>query len=199
MNSPGKDATAFIIAGGKSSRMGEDKAFLQFEGKSLLQRALQLAGNVGDTHIVGSAKKFGRFAPVIEDIFQERGPLGGIHAALRSTQTELNLMLAVDLPFVRSEFLRYLVECSHESGAIVTVPRCEKTFQPLCAVYRREFASVAEKSLEAKRNKVDASFSGLKLRVIDEQELAAEGFSADMFRNLNTREDWERAKAEHPQ
>ena len=93
--------TAFILAGGKSTRMGTDKAFVEYDGRTLLARALDLARSVTpDVRIVGSAEKFAPFAPVVEDIFCDCGPLGGIHAALRSSPTELNVMLAVDTPFV---------------------------------------------------------------------------------------------------
>ncbi len=195
MTAPKDNVTAFVLAGGKSLRMGEDKALLQLGGKTLLQRALQLAAAIGDVRIVGSAEKFGSFCQVIEDVFPECGPLGGIHAALCGTQTDLNLMLAVDLPFVREEFLAYLVEAARESRAVVTLARVEGGWQPLCAVYRREFGEIAERSLRAGKNKLDALFAGLKLRVMDEQELAGKGFTCGMFRNVNTREDWEKALA----
>ena len=67
--------------------------------------ALDLARSVTfDVRIVGSQEKFAPFAPVVEDIFPDCGPLGGIHAALRASSTELNMMLAVDMPFVSWDF-----------------------------------------------------------------------------------------------
>ena len=76
------EVTAFILAGGKSTRMGADKAFIEFEGRTLLARALDLARSVtSNVCIVGTREKFARFAPVVEDVFRDRGPLGGIHAA----------------------------------------------------------------------------------------------------------------------
>ena len=116
--------TAFVLAGGKSSRMGSDKAFLRLGDETLLSQALKLASAVvSEVWIVGDAKKFAAFGRVVEDVYRERGPLGGIHAALSSSTTELNLMLAVDLPFVTPEFLQYLLLRARESGAMVTVPR----------------------------------------------------------------------------
>src|SRR5437899_1580697 len=93
--------TAFVLAGGKSIRMGRDKAFLQLGDRTLLLRALDLASTVAaEVRIVGDATKLAAFGPVVEDVYRERGPLAAIHAALLSTTTELNLMLAVDLPFL---------------------------------------------------------------------------------------------------
>src|ERR1700704_3068714 len=95
------NVTAFVLAGGKSSRMGQDKAFLQLGGRTLLDRALDLAKNAVDgVFIVGSAEKFASLGPVVEDIYPGHGPLGGIHAALTRTSTDLNLIIAVDLPFL---------------------------------------------------------------------------------------------------
>ncbi len=187
--------TGFVLAGGRSSRMGRDKALLQLGGKTLLARALEVIGRVAtSTCIVGDAGKFGRFGPVVEDLYPQRGPLGGIHAALLGSGTELNLILAVDMPFVRSDFLTYLVSVALTDAAIVVVPGENRVFQPLCAVYRRSFAEVAEKSLQRGRNKIDTLFAKVRTRVVTSEEMAAQGFGEGMFRNLNTAEDWEEAK-----
>lgn len=72
------DVAAFILAGGKSTRMGTDKAFVVLEGRTLLARTLDLARAVtADVRIVGAAEKFAAFAPVVEDVFSGCGPLGG--------------------------------------------------------------------------------------------------------------------------
>ncbi len=186
--------TAFVLAGGKSTRMGKDKAFLELGGRTLLACAMEVAGAVaGEVCIVGEAAKFARFGRVVEDVYRERGPLGGIHAALASSTTKLNLMLAVDLPFVESRFLEYLVGQARQTGAMVTVPRAGGGLQPLCAVYHQEFAGVAERSLQQGRNKIDPLFADVEMRVIGEKELSSLGFSEHMFRNLNSPEEWAEA------
>ena len=187
--------TAFVLAGGKSSRMGADKAFLKFEGRTLLERALALARALtGEVRIVGPREKFAAFGAVVEDVYADRGPLAGIHAALRSSSAELNLMLPVDMPRLKEAFLRHLLAVARASDAVVTVPRLASGWQPLCAVYRRPFADVAEAALEAGKNKVDALFTGVSTRVIEEDELRQFAFDAVMFQNLNTPEDWEQAE-----
>jgi molybdenum cofactor guanylyltransferase len=184
-----RDLSAFILAGGKSTRMGTDKAFVIFEGRTLLSRMLEVARSLTPTvGIVGQAAKYAEFAPVIEDTFPGCGPLAGIHAALRATQTELNVILAVDVPFVSAPLVEYLVSRARNSAA-VTLPRAAGGLQPLCAVYRREFADVAEEALRAGRYKIDALFDGTSTQIIQEEELAAAGFSPGIFRNLNSPED----------
>jgi molybdopterin-guanine dinucleotide biosynthesis protein A len=191
-----EDLSAFILAGGKSSRMGVDKAFVAYDGRTLLARALELARSVSaDVRIVGSREKFAAFAPVIEDIFRDCGPLGGIHAALRASRTDINLMLAVDTPFVSREFLQYLIlQARNAPHAAVIVPRGAGSRQPLCATYRREFARTAESALRTGRNRIDRLFDAVQTREIDQEELVGAGFSPAMFRNLNTPEELEAEK-----
>lgn len=189
------EVSAFVLVGGRSSRMGTDKAFLEFQGRTLLDRALGVVTAITpDAYILGSRAKFGAFGKVVEDEFAEHGPLGGIHAALRSSQSELNLILAVDMPFVQQSFLDYLVSEAGKHGAMVTVPRAAGNLQPLCAVYRQEFADLAEFALRSGRNKIDPLFREVPVRVIAEDELASGGFSAETFRNLNSPEDLREAE-----
>jgi molybdopterin-guanine dinucleotide biosynthesis protein A len=191
------DITGFILAGGKSTRMGADKAFVQFKGRTLLEHALDLVRSVAaDVLIVGARDKFAPFAPTVEDIFRDRGPLGGIHAALRASQTELNFILAVDMPFVSASFLQYLIrEAETASDATVVVPRSDGRWQPLCAAYRRPFADDAEKALLAGNNKIGLLFDGVAIRVIDEKATERAGLSSSIFRNLNTLEELRSSQA----
>ena len=184
----------FLLAGGKSSRMGTntDKAFLDFRGQTLLDRALTVMGEVCDrVTIVGDPAKFSKYGSVVADIFPGCGPLAGIHAALTHSTAELNLMLAVDMPFVSSDLLAFLFTAAEDENnhAIITVPRTGKGFQPLCAVYRRDFSTTAEQALRAGKYKIDAAFSAVTIRVIEEAELAAAGFSEQSFFNVNTPQD----------
>jgi molybdopterin-guanine dinucleotide biosynthesis protein A len=174
--------------------MGRDKTSLRLGGRTLLERALELARAVAaHVQIVGQKEKFAAHAPVVEDVYPGRGPLAGIHAALRASATELNLVLGVDTPFLEAAFLRYLIEQAAAGNSTVTVPRIAGRSQPLCAVYRREFAETAEASLKAGRNKIDALFDLVPLRIVDETEMRKLAFDPGMFDNLNTPEEWDQA------
>jgi molybdopterin-guanine dinucleotide biosynthesis protein A len=185
------DLAVFILIGGKSTRMGTDKAFVTLEGRTLLSRMLELAHSVApDVSIVGAREKYAAFAPVIEDAFPGCGPLAGIHAALRSSQKELNLILAVDVPFVSLAWLQYLIMRARGlPSAMVTVARSNQGWQPLCAIYRRQFADIAGKNLSEGQYKIDALFDGVETQVIGPAELEAIGIAERVFRNLNTPED----------
>ena len=190
------EVSAFILAGGNSTRMGSDKAFALLNGRTLLARMLEAARSLTSyVRIIGDSAKYAPFAPVVEDIFPGCGPLGGIHAALRSSATDLNVILAVDTPFVSLALLQFLVtRARNVPAAIVTVAQANGGFQPLCAVYRRQFAEAAEQALRGGRHKIDALFDPASTQVIRGDELESAGFSPNIFRNLNTPDDLVKAQ-----
>jgi molybdenum cofactor guanylyltransferase len=174
--------------------MGANKAFLELAGKLLIVRAVELVRETApEVKIVGDPRKFAVFGSVIEDVYCDRGPLGGIHAALADSKAEWNLILAVDLPFVPVPFLKYLLARAESSGATVTVPYVDEYFQPLCGVYRKPFLSAADRALSRGKNKIDQLFHEVSLCAISQEDMTANGFDASIFRNLNTPEEWEAA------
>jgi molybdopterin-guanine dinucleotide biosynthesis protein A len=188
------NATAFILAGGKSTRMGADKAFLRLGRITLLEHVISLAKEACDRVVlVGDRGRLRPFGWVVEDTFPGQGPLAGIHAALSSpSANELNLFLAVDLPNLAVPLLKYLLKVADQSREVVTVPYTNGIAQTLCAVYRKEFAAVAEEALKAGQNKIDSLYADVSTRMIAESELAKVGFVPGVFDNINTKEDWDR-------
>jgi len=187
------DVSAFILAGGRSSRMGRDKALLRFGNRTLLQHALQTAALVaGSTYIVGPKERYAACGAVIEDIYTGCGPLAGIHAALGATGTELNLILSVDMPRMTAGFLRWLIEQARAASQLIVVPDADGGPQPLCAVYRRSVAGKAEEALRKGDYKIGHLFSQAPTRLISEPEIVAAGFSVEIFQNLNTPEEYEK-------
>lgn len=184
------DISAFILVGGKSTRMGTDKAFVSLNGRTLLARTLDAARSLTpNVCIVGDPAKYSAFGRVVEDIFSDCGPLGGIHAALRSSTTDLNVILAVDTPFISLALMQFLASRAKTFPSLVTVARANGGLQPLCAVYRREFADVAEKALRVGRCKIDTLFDPNITQIVAETELETAGFSPKIFRNLNTADE----------
>ena len=208
------DVTGFVLAGGKSSRMGRDKAVLSLDGRTLLERALATVGDVvREVFILGPKALYGSFGKAIEDIYPGCGPLGGIHAALthlarqkrdEHSGAQLALIIAVDTPFLSSEFLSYMAERAAESGAAVTTPEIGGYTQPLCAVYSQEFLPITQKALgggnssenekKSREYKIVPLFPAAKTLVIGEPELKRFAFTPEMFENLNTPEDVARAR-----
>jgi molybdopterin-guanine dinucleotide biosynthesis protein A len=172
-----------------------DKAFLDFRGQTLLHRALETARSVCATvAIVGDPARFASYAAlkneaVVPDIFPGCGPLAGIHAALMQSSAQLNLMLAVDMPFVSKALLDFLFTTAERTDASVTVQKIGQGWQPLCAIYRREFAQSAEQALREGKYKIDTLFRSISVHAIEAPQLIAAGFSESNFFNVNTPQD----------
>jgi molybdopterin-guanine dinucleotide biosynthesis protein A len=129
--------SAVILAGGKSSRMGRDKAFVEISGQTLLARQIQLARELGAAEIFISGRADVDYSPfgcrVWLDEVADAGPLAGIARALAETSAPLLLVLAVDLPEMSAEFLRRLAtHCTETTGVI---PRVAGQVEPLAAFY----------------------------------------------------------------
>ncbi len=192
MNS--NDLSGFILAGGKSSRMKTDKAFLKFQDATFLERAFKtLSPRCKITKIVINKYQKAQFedafpsSDLIVDLYHERGALGGIHAALKNCETDFAFILAVDLPFVTTETVKKLIEASSESSA--TVPRQNNgRLQPLCAVYR---AKACLPKLEELLEHDDSASVRDFLKLIDANIVEANLLGGDekVLLNVNSPED----------
>jgi len=141
--------SAVILAGGRSSRMGRDKAGLVFQGQTLLARQVQLARDVGAAEVFVSGRSDKNYAEwngrVLVDNFPGAGPLAGIEAALRVCSSPLLLVLAVDMPQLNAELLRKLF--SQGASGCGVVPRVAGRIEPLGAIYPRSAAGLAKEML----------------------------------------------------
>lgn len=145
----------FVLAGGRSTRMGTDKALLLYAGRPLILHAIDLLKSAGvKPHIAGARPDLSAYAPVIEDLHPGRGPLGGIEAVLGSSSSEWNVFLPVDLPLLPAAFVRYLIERAGITGAAATIPTLMGKPEPLCAVYRRDLLDGVRAAIESGKYKV---------------------------------------------
>jgi len=190
-----RDVTGFVLVGGKSSRMGTNKALLSLNGSTLVERTKAIVAEVCEkVFLLGSRQLYAGFGECYEDIYPECGPLGGIHVALVNSPTPYSLITSVDTPFLSAEFLRYMVERAVNSSAMVTAPRVGGVVQPVCAVFSCNFLPVAEAALKAGKYKVEPLFPREQTLVLTEAEVKRFALPAEMFENLNTPEDFERAR-----
>ncbi len=197
--------TAYVLAGGKSSRMGRDKALLELNGRPLIELAVEKLRSVcASTFILSGRKELARYAPLVSDLHPGCGPLGGMEAALLHTQTDWNLFLAVDMPFVPAAFLSEWVR------GVLSLPKVRISLftvdmvpQPtLCLVHRgvTPFVQEAIQShryrvltvLEEAARRLAAHSVDLLSDVLLERVLGAQGF----FANINTLEEFALAEAQ---
>jgi molybdopterin-guanine dinucleotide biosynthesis protein A len=182
----------FVLAGGKSSRMGRDKALLPWHGRTLVEevaeRVFRAAGSVT---LVGTRSRYGHLGlPVLEDLVPGNGPLGGLFTALENTSADWNLLVACDMPGITDDFLRGLIHAARSSDGLALVPNSTHGWEPLCAVYHRDLKRHVYSALIRKALKMQDFVANIAARpwpVSDPSLLA----------NVNTLEDWQETQV-HP-
>lgn len=180
--------SAVLLAGGKSSRMGCDKAFLEIAGEPLWRRQLETLRRLSPEQLMvsGPAREEWSEYEIVADEIADAGPLAGVASALRQCATPRLVVLAVDLPKMTASFLQSLLHlCGDHQGA---VPRTANRFEPLAAVYPARCATLAAVALR------DGNFSMQNfVRLAREQDLLLEQRISEaetaLFANLNTPAD----------
>ena len=143
--------TGVVLAGGRSTRMGRDKALLTLpNGRTLLEQAVATLRELGATEIlvsIGSDKTYGLPGTrELPDVQADCGPLGGLHACLSAAKEQLCVVLAVDLPAMTPEYLRGLV--SQTQARRGAVPVSDSSAEPLAAVYPKEALAEVQRALD---------------------------------------------------
>lgn len=154
-----QDAAGFVLAGGRSSRMGTDKALVELAGKPLIQHSLDALREAGlATAIAGTRSDLARFAPVVEDLSLGLGPLAGVCAALRSSTARWAVFLSVDLPLIPASLIRVLLDHAQITESAVTLASVNGFPQTFPAVIDRAALPVFEAELAAGRGGCFAAF-----------------------------------------
>ena len=179
------DVTVQIMLGGKSTRMGQDKALVTLGGRTLLEWAVERWQNYGGglQLSVGSpdrAQLAPEGVPAVADIYSERGPMGGLHAGLLVCKTPLLLLAAVDCPFLSEKEAEPLVAAIGQADACVYT--IDGRPQPLFGLYRVECVKLAEEMLVRGENRMNGLLKQVNTVYIPVQQEAP-------FRNLNTPEE----------
>ncbi len=211
MHNPARsEASGFVLAGGLSSRMGQDKALLGFAGRPLIERAVGLLREAGlDTSISGERQDLAEFAPVVVDRVSQQGPLGGVCAALESMPGEWGVFVTVDVPLLPAALIRYMVERARATGAAVTLVSVGGEAETFPAVVSRAALPSLRDQLESGRLKCFSAFRaaaeslGQKMDVVAVELLAQAGevehpaalVPAHWFLNVNTPDEFARAES----
>jgi molybdenum cofactor guanylyltransferase len=195
---------AFILAGGVSSRMGQEKGLLEFGGEPLIVRTARLIEPiVAEVRVVGSPERYSALGlrAIADQNFGEREgkeavrtPLVGIATALNATKTPWNLILACDLPYLTAEWLDWLVARAVDSDAQIVIPRTSGGLEPLAAVYRRECAAPIVSALERGVRKVTDAIAEFRMEFLSESEWTKLDPESRVLRNMNTPSDYIEAR-----
>lgn len=178
--------TAIILAGGKSSRMGEDKGLMLFDGKPMIQHIINVAKPlVIDILIVSNNKEYEQFGyPVYEDLIKDKGPLAGIYTGLKHAKTAKNIVLSCDVPFVNEELIQLLL--NNCETVDVVIPEKENRTHQLIGVYDKSCVPTFKKELDKDQRKLKLAIEKLNYKVVD-----ANHIDAQIFNNINSKDDIE--------
>jgi molybdopterin-guanine dinucleotide biosynthesis protein A len=167
----------------------------------MLARMCELVRSVaGDARVVGAGSKYeGEGPEVIEDRWPGQGPLGGIITALKATgespnRRDWNLIVSCDMPFLTTDWLRYLVERALESTASVVVPQSEQGLEPLCTCWRTSATGKLQYAFEDGVRKVTEAMKRLEMEILDEAHWKRFDNAGRLFWNMNTPQDYESAR-----
>ncbi len=191
--------SAVILAGGRSRRMGQDKALLPCRGTTLLARQVQLVRELAPAEILVSGRdrtKHGAHGlPVLLDRFADLGPLAGVERGLGESRSPLLLVLAVDLPDMTARFLRELAARCPAGGGVV--PRTRLGLEPLAAFYPRTMLPIATAMLRARQAAMTEFVRrGIEAGLLEEWRCPAE--DEPVFRNVNGPEDLDPGRSTEP-
>jgi len=189
--------TGVVLAGGKSSRMGTDKAFVRLEQETLVERCLGVLRSCFNHNMIiaNQPEAFVHFElPVFPDDVPDVGPLGGILTALRHAETEWIFVVACDMPFLNADLIREMATLAGQFDAVA--PKIGNQFEPLHAVYHRRVLAAVESKIASRDYSVHGLLQSVRVQVLSESDLGRHPQWHTFFQNVNNPADLERVRGE---
>lgn len=196
-NSMDKNLSTIILAGGKGSRLGQEKSSLIFGKKSLISHVVDLVLPLNTEIIVVFSQSQKNIEPnlnarVVKDIFADKGALGGVYTGLVTSTTPYSIIVACDMPFLKLDLLKYMVKVAE--GYDIAIPRVDNNVEPLHAIYSRNCIKTIERMFSEGELRVSNLLQRVNVRYIDEQEFNIYDPEHLSFFNINNKNDLDKAK-----
>jgi molybdopterin-guanine dinucleotide biosynthesis protein A len=182
--------TGIILSGGKSTRMGENKAFIEIEGIPIVHRIQNLFERLFDEVIIVTNQKrnFSDLnAKIYEDLIPNRGVLGGLYTGLFFSSFVFSFCVACDMPFLKESVIKFLIE--NIDGYDVVVPKTKDGLQPLHAIYSKNCLEPIKKIIDEGKLKIIDLYWMVKVKIVEEQEFFSLDPMRESFINVNTPEE----------
>ncbi|MFZ5597071.1 MAG: molybdenum cofactor guanylyltransferase [Bacillota bacterium] len=189
------DISGIILAGGKSSRMGKDKALLEIGGLTMLERVARVLSRVCSEIIVAGGNNTGSSFPgfkTVPDIHSGCGPLCGLHAGLTAAKNNFSFVLPCDLPFPNEKLIKRIID-SYEEGYDAIILKTGQYLEPLFSLYGKAYIRAAESCINKGIYKVTAPLSLIRWKKVTVTPGELPGLDKSLI-NVNTPEDYEEAK-----
>lgn len=181
---------AIIVAGGKSSRYGDNKAIATIEGQTIIELiTAKLKGVFNRVYIIGNIVDYSflKGVELVNDICPGKGPLGGLYTGLIYSTSELNFVIGCDMPLVTIDYIKLLL--SRNKGYDVLVARYRGYLEPLGGIYSQNCIKPIERALENNELKIKSFYSEVKVEVLEEYQIRKITNPEMVFFNFNTIED----------
>ena len=181
----------YILAGGKSSRMGKDKGLINYNNKAIIEYIIeQLQPKVNQLVIVSNNMEYEKFGlKVINDLIKDIGPAGGIYTALNHTIEELNFIVSCDMPYINKDGIQFIIQ--HSTHSQITVPEKDGITEPLVGVYSKNCLNKWNELIQQRIIKLKEMILHFKLNIINVNDNNL--FNNNFFMNINTNIDLENA------
>jgi molybdopterin-guanine dinucleotide biosynthesis protein A len=188
--------TGIILAGGKSSRLGNrNKAFIKLGKYSIIERIVSRLKEAGfEKMIICGCEITIENVTSVKDITPHKGPLIGLYSGLIASNSFYNFVVACDMPFLSINLIKYMKD--KVGDADVVIPKTKKGIEPLHAIYSKNCLNIIKKKIDEEKGKfsIHSIFSKLKIKYILEEEILQFSLPELAFFNINTLEDLEKAK-----
>ena len=176
-----------VFAGGKSSRMGTDKALLEWKGKNFIKRLCDELDDFEEKIIArGNRSEIEDVSwQIISDIYPERGPMGGLHAVLTACRSDAMCCVSCDMPFLQIALAKKLCESMEEETDAVIAVTADGRKQPLCGVYSKSLLPVLEEQLLAGDYRMMKALQNVRVKyvLLDDKD-------SEQLKNINTPEEY---------
>ena len=192
--------TGVVLAGGKSRRMGIDKATLRVGSSYLIEFPLKVFSKLFDdiliitnSALLNTLKSIFNHDKIriLEDIHPNHGALGGIYTALCHSRTPYIFVSACDMPFLNKDFIKYMTQIGDKYDVII--PKSPHGFETLHAIYKKTIIKIVESSLLKDQNKIIDFFPNINVYAIPPDKLKGFDQEGKMFSNINTQDEFKKA------
>ena len=188
--------TGILLAGGKNSRMGANKAFLEIDKERLIDKTMTIYQRLFSEIIIVTNDPLPHLefqnTALVTDIYKGKGPLGGIYTGLFYAKNSYAFACPCDMPFLNEAFIAYMIGQSGKHDVIV--PELPDGYQPLHAIYSRNCLPSIKRLILMDKLKITGFYRDMRVLTISEEQVQPFNSGGRLFHNLNTPEDWEKVR-----
>ncbi|HOP48237.1 MAG TPA: molybdenum cofactor guanylyltransferase [Desulfobacteraceae bacterium] len=185
-----ENVTGVILAGGKSSRFGKNKALEKIEGMTIIEKVCEILRPVF-SHLLIVTNTPDEYSflniPMTGDLIKGLGPIGGVYSGLCAMTTEAGFFVACDMPFLNRKLICHMVDISPGYDAVV--PKIDWMFEPLHALYTKQCIPAIKSTIDLRKRQIINCLNDIHVKYVSEQEIRAFDPEIRSFLNINRPDD----------